>query len=282
MPARTPADPLNLISVGLCGIGFQPVRIGEWPVARQPAAEGRSMPWVADEFTPICRTRGTRNGGVRRWRPHLAAALAATVAAAVGCTETRRGPAISTLSPEPLEAQFDFLFHAPVVSGRYLVLPVRLGDGAWTMLSMQGSTGLTSQSWAEMRMGRWLNLHIVDLQDGRHMTAVERQVALGEWHAALDHSPGFPFPGLVLLVARAADTNGDRQIDEKDEIHAFAFDLASGTRRQLSPSGHSARRLEFQPERLLLTLSRPDGSAAVYEVDPQTSVGRFVVERMRP
>lgn len=215
----------------------------------------------------------------------LLPALAACAAlAAAGCAPSNQ--AISTETAAPLKAEWSEA-GAHLAAGRYLLLPVQAERKGPEAAFWSGSYAFSSASWVGLTPGGgyrhlWLNLHVIDLSDGRHMTVFDRQVAMGDWHGSFDERGQFHFPPLLIFLARDEDTSGDSQIDEQDEVRAMAFDCAAGRRRTLSPQGHSVVDMTFRPHDVVLLLKTGDGGLAVYVCDPQTGTGRFVAEGLRP
>lgn len=213
--------------------------------------------------------------------------------AIASCDAPPRFPPISTETPAPLAARIETRQAQPI-EDRWLLLPVALqkegakrpGGFSWF------SHGVTYQSSAWSDFGAlggggyhlgMLNLEVVDLRLHRRDRVFDRQVALGgyaqSWSEAALH-----FEKTLILVARTTDTNADRQIDERDEIQAFTYDLENRRRTQISPAGHSVEDIDVVGGRIILTLRsmQDSGPVAVFAYDPRNERGEFVVDTITP
>ena len=93
------------------------------------------------------------------------------------------------------------------------------------------------------------------------------------------------FPDLLILQARTSDTDGDRRLTERDAVWLFAYDLAKGELRRLSPEGYSvANASKTRPDTILMLLTAEDqsGKAAVYQCNPSEPKGKFIVNDLAP
>lgn len=217
----------------------------------------------------------------------------------MGCSMNQ--PTIPTQTAQPLAAEFVHN-QAQVVNNRYLLLPQqRQLSKEWDGFT-SGKFMIMSSAWSGFGSGSGfggsgqLNLTIVNLADGHRANLFDRQVALGTWdhsfrstaESRADGASGasgeLRFPNLLILTARAADTNNDRQIDDKDSVGAFQYNLSKSELRQFSPNGYHVAKVTLHDNRILLMLSKePDRrETAVYTYEPNQSSGRFVAERLVP
>lgn len=212
--------------------------------------------------------------------------LAATLSA---CTQS--GPRIALDSPRPLEPRFN-PHRAEVVAGRFMLLPVGPAETKYAMFA-SGSFVFSGSAWTGLYFGKgaygseqWLNVEVIDLQSGTHRTVFDRQVALGGWGQSFRaYERGeLMFDSLLILAARTEDTNGDKQIDQDDAALAYVYNLASAELRQISPEGHSVERMEVRDDGIVLVLQGTDApnTFAVYNFDPQSQQGRFIVTGLTP
>ena len=180
-------------------------------------------------------------------------------------------------------------------------------DQDWNNLAA-GTLLIANSAWSGFGSGsrfgssQHLNLTVVRLTDGRHTNLFDRQVALGCWSYSFkptneQHESYSPyassrqgpnddllFPNLLILTARATDTNNDKQIDDRDSVGVYLYDLAKGE--------HSSRIAERLPRRgrpphgdelLLILTKEPDRKeTAVYMYHIKNGTGRFVVDALTP
>ena len=213
------------------------------------------------------------------------------LASALGCARpaiTLR-PAIPTGEAEPLKAQF--AYHASrTVRDRHLLLPVRYEDARRKSSFLLGSFYSSSVAWTGSGFGTrssgryWLNLAVMDLFTGDHRRVFDRQVALISWDASWKGVGELWFDGLLVLSARAEDTNADERIDENDAILLYTYDLSSHELVRISPEGYSLQHIERQTDTLILFLTAPDRdqTASIYAYRPSERQGSFYARELRP
>lgn len=231
----------------------------------------------------------------------LVAVFGPLVLATAGCSPMDKRAQISTRSETPLKAR---IAHGEltVLDDRWALLPHALGREKTLDGSYSSSFGVVSQSaWSGSWVGfggksdQWLNVTVVDLRESGHANVFPRQVALQSW--ALSFEPddrrraesqpaarALRFPEHLLLIARAADDNGDRKIDHLDSARLYSYHLATWQLAPISPVGHNLENVAIVGDRLLMTLSvEPERTrAAVYEHRMADDVGRFHAEQLEP
>ncbi len=208
--------------------------------------------------------------------------------ATTGCLAP--GQTISTASAKPWKAEFDF-HNAEIVEDRYLIIEIAPEDQNKAGVLSFGSVSIANSAWSGLYFGfpsqrQLLNLRIVDLQERTTRTVFDRQVAMGGWTQSLSSKEHrkLRFKNVLFFAARADDTTGDQQIDWDDASTVFSYDLDTGNLRRLSPSGYNALRYDFLGNRLLVALEKQEerGVFSIYESNPVSGEGTFVVEGMEP
>lgn len=214
-----------------------------------------------------------------------AACLAGALLA--GCASDRAPIPIESAKPLKVELKSA---QARLVAGRFLLFPVgtdsesklgALGSGSFVVIGSAWSGLGKGGSWG----GDLVNLVVLDLKDGRTHDVFDRQVAVGSIDDSFDRQDrSLRFANLLLFPARTEDTNADRQIDNRDEVGFYAFDLDRSALRRLSPAGTSVQGWHFLDAEVLLVLcqrARPD-ALAVYRVDPLSGRGAYVADGIAP
>jgi hypothetical protein len=178
-----------------------------------------------------------------------------------------------------------------IVEHRYLFLPITLDDDGKDKL-YGASAMVVGSAWSGFGSGgysrQWVNIEVVDLSSGKHCRVFERLVALDTWDLSLpsreeSQGPGLRFPGLLFLRARTEDANGDGQLNWKDPVWVFVYDLNRQELRRISPDDYNVVRCIWNEQTLIINARRMGSDElAVYAYEPQTGQGRFIVQGLRP
>jgi len=211
---------------------------------------------------------------------------------------------IPTGNRHPLRAQFQAA-RTSVIEGRHLLIPIELEQSKHDDKVSFGSLSYSPSAWLGFWSGsgyynssRVLNLEIVDLSSTSHHRVFDRQVAVGTWEASFltsqeprrepsqDGNEGerLRYPGLLILSARCEDSNTDKVIDRMDAGVVFAYSLDKHELRRLSPASFNIEGLHARSKDIVMVLrdTRTPYGMAVYECDPHSGTGKFVVQGLVP
>lgn len=222
---------------------------------------------------------------------HVMLGLACLLACA-GCNMFERG--VPSAERNPAAAQklkTAFSARDVLVNDRFLLLPVVLDSDKKEEFPMM--VGLVSgASWSGFSSGSWgyeraVNLEVVDLVSGEHHRVFKNPVALGRLDLSFEHEQlggSLHFPNFLILEARTTDADGDKEINSRDPIWVFTYDLQKHALRQVSPEGRDVVKCGRVGDALVMTTRKDprDAAIAIYLYRPAAGEGRFVVQDLAP
>jgi hypothetical protein len=199
-----------------------------------------------------------------------------------------------------------------IVNERFVVLPVTWRDAMKGQKAYYlGSLAIQSSAWSQSALAGLsgfpatgnsaLNFVVVDLESATKRRVFDHHVAAwihpstftrsldtdraeDDWAArmARQHNPALRYPSLLILVARAQDTNADTQIDNRDSAWLYVYDIPGGKLKRVSPEGYRVEYMSPLKDTILVFMapeSAPVGDTstlAIYKYAPKTDQGELI------
>ena len=184
-------------------------------------------------------------------------------------------PFVNATAPiTPPAEQFIRDYGGQIVDEHFLVLEIHGRSDKFRVIP-------ASSSWGANYSGRLIDLLVIDLRSGNSNRVFNRPMAIEAWRGFIDGRQ-LKLDGHLIIQAFTKDTSGDGLLDQEDEKHLLAFDLASSELSDMAPVGYRYAESFPRDGKLVLTLvSRADFSSAVYEYDPADRGGRFIAKDIR-